>query len=189
MGTFITRLLLFALVAPERLDGPLDAARHTPRMNWYDSFSIRPRNVGGRFSGSCRVYVSDLAADVNTMRARPRAQRTHAQLRDSPGARLRSTASIAGWTSNVGSGVSGSTSSSPPAAPPVPIPSPRPIPGPPDGAGCPDEKSENIDGVCARCVGFHAGGWGAGVVGESSERREDDTEVLRPCRGLLADGR
>ena len=123
------------------------------------------------------------------MRARPRAQRTHAQLRDSPGARLRSTASIAGWTSNVGSGVSGSTSSSPPAAPPVPIPSPRPIPGPPDGVGCPDEKSENIDGVCARCVGFHAGGWGAGVVGESSERREDDTEVLRPCRGLLVDGR
>ena len=33
MGTFITRLLLFALVAPERLDGPLDAARHTPKMN------------------------------------------------------------------------------------------------------------------------------------------------------------
>lgn len=35
------------------------------------------------------------------------------------------------------------------------------------------------------------GGWGAGVVpvGESSEKRDDDTEVLRPCRGLLGGGR
>lgn len=61
MGTFITRLLLFALVAPDRLEGPFDAARQTPSINWYDSFSMRPRNVGGMFSGSCRVYVSAAA--------------------------------------------------------------------------------------------------------------------------------
>lgn len=62
-------------------------------------------------------------------------------------------------------------------------PSPSPSPGPP--LGCPDEKSENMDGACARCEGFRVGGWGAGIVGESSDKREDDTEVLRPCRGLL----
>lgn len=57
MGTFITLLLL---------DGPApgaetpDPARQTPRMNWYENFSARPRNVGGRFSGRTSVYVSKI---------------------------------------------------------------------------------------------------------------------------------
>lgn len=45
-------------------------------------------------------------------------------MRDSPGASIRSTASIAGCTSNVGRGTSGSTSSS---VPPLIKPSPTPF--------------------------------------------------------------
>jgi hypothetical protein len=60
IGTFITRLTLFAPVGPRLLDDLIaDAlARHVPITSSYENLSARPRNVGGRLSGSDTVYVS-----------------------------------------------------------------------------------------------------------------------------------
>lgn len=60
IGTFITRLVLFAPVGPRLLDDLIaDAlARHVPITSSYENLSARPLNVGGKFSGSATVYVS-----------------------------------------------------------------------------------------------------------------------------------
>lgn len=60
IGTFITRLMPLAPVGPRLLDDLIaDAlARHVPITSSYENLSARPRNVGGRLSGSDTVYVS-----------------------------------------------------------------------------------------------------------------------------------
>lgn len=60
IGTFIIRLMLFAPVGPRLLDDLIAEAlaRHVPTTSSYENLSARPRNVGGRLSGSAIVYVS-----------------------------------------------------------------------------------------------------------------------------------
>ena len=94
-------------------------------------------------------------------------QKSHAQLRDSPGARLRSTASIAGRISSVGSGNSGSISSST---------ADRGSESSPD---CElDENSEKIEGIRCR-TGDHGGDE---LVGESKAENSDDDRVCVDLR-------
>ena len=70
-----------------------------------------PLNVGGRLSGSLIVYES---RHVCVKHPTQKQQiRRNSQLLDSPGPRERSTANIAGCTSKVGKGSSGSTSPPP----------------------------------------------------------------------------
>lgn len=74
----------------------------------------------------------------------------HIHVRDSPGPRLRSTASMDGCTSNVGRGWSGSISSSSD----VDVLKPNPTADRLDGDGpCPLENKEKTDDVRARCPG------------------------------------
>ena len=54
IGTFITRLTLFALLRPEGEDPAL----HVPTTSSYENANDLPRNVGGRLSGSVIEYVS-----------------------------------------------------------------------------------------------------------------------------------
>ena len=54
IGTFITRLTLFALLRPEEEDPAL----HVPTTSSYEKANDLPRNVGGRLSGSVIEYVS-----------------------------------------------------------------------------------------------------------------------------------
>ena len=59
MGTFITRLTLFAPVGPIPLPGDGNgSARQVPTTNWYANFNERPLNVGGKLIGRGRLYVS-----------------------------------------------------------------------------------------------------------------------------------
>lgn len=55
IGTFMTRLTLFALADP---DPPAEPARQVPITSSYENFRDRPLNVGGRLSGSSIEYVS-----------------------------------------------------------------------------------------------------------------------------------
>lgn len=72
--------------------------------------------------------------------------RRYVHVRDSPGPRLRSTASIDGCTSSVGRGCSGSISSSSD----VDVLKPNPTADRPEDDGpCPLEKRENTDDVRA----------------------------------------
>lgn len=107
-------------------------------------------------------------------------KKTNSHVRDSPGPRLRSTASIDGCTSRVGSGKSGSTSLSSGSGVPNPKPTPadRLVGGP-----CPFEKRENTEDVRARCPGTK-GCWlceATRDVGESMDSSPPDTEEERPC--------
>lgn len=60
IGTFMTRLMPFAPVGPRLLHDLIAdvPARHVPITSSYENLSARPRNVGGRLSGSETVYVS-----------------------------------------------------------------------------------------------------------------------------------
>ena len=60
IGTFMTRLMLLAPVGPRLLEDRMAEAfaRQVPITSSYESFSERPRNVGGRFEGSVSEYVS-----------------------------------------------------------------------------------------------------------------------------------
>ena len=56
----MTRLMLLAPVGPRLLEDRMAEAfaRQVPITSSYESFSERPRNVGGRFEGSVSEYVS-----------------------------------------------------------------------------------------------------------------------------------
>jgi hypothetical protein len=56
MGTFMTRLTLFAPVGP--FPDTEEPARHVPTINWYENFNERPLNVGGKLFGRGKLYVS-----------------------------------------------------------------------------------------------------------------------------------
>lgn len=127
------------------------------------------------------------------------------QLRDSPGISVKSTASIAGWTSKVGSGVLGSISSptSSPATGPMPgspgllgMPNPNPrraefgnLPRLGEGEGAPEPSPEEVEVVAD--IGIHGAGDSGGVeadvtkdVGERRERSPEEKDEERPCVGL-----
>lgn len=114
--------------------------------------------------------------------------RCNSHVRDSPGPRLRSTASIDGCTSSVGSGSSGSTSSSSGGA----VFSPRPTAERLGGGGpCPEENNENTDELRARWPGTKGCCWlGDGVIGagESIESSPAESEDERPCEPRRAEG-
>lgn len=105
---------------------------------------------------------------------------SNVQVRDSPGPSVRSTASMDGWTSSVGSGAAGSTSSSSGSG------VLKPNPTPPERLGacaCPFEKSENTEGVRARCPGTNGCWLGEATSedGESIENSPADSDEDRPC--------
>ena len=52
--------MLFAPVGPRLLDDLIAEAlaRHVPMTSSYENLRARPRNVGGRLSGSDTIYVS-----------------------------------------------------------------------------------------------------------------------------------
>ena len=70
-------------------------------MSWHENRIARPLKVGGRFDGRATEYESDLGGSCLSGHAGGRDD--HVQLRLSPAARVRSTASMLDCVSNVGS--------------------------------------------------------------------------------------
>ena len=99
-------------------------------------------------------------------------------VRDSPGPRLKSTASIEGWTSSVGRGVSGSMSSSSVTD----VLGPSPLVDRLEGGAWPLANKENTEDVRARWPGTK-GCWlgdGVGPAGDNMDRSPAEREDERP---------
>jgi hypothetical protein len=138
---------------------------------------------------------------LRIIRRERKMQRKNSQLLDSPGANVKSTASISGGTSSVGTGASGSSApwlepafpAAPESRPHIPIPAPmarkpadkdderrcrgRPCAGPPDGNPSPKPTPPPTPAACRlRLPPPRAGR-------RSALRREPSAGVPVPARG------